>query len=568
VKTFENFITVAFVFTVALSACWMAGSCLLRRVRNAGEDLPTSGTVLVGMGLWVSFAYLIHFFVPLVSLSFRLFSAALFLILTIWTFKTGVLLRQKRSLEKLKWLSPWIACFILFTALCRAMLSPPTNYDSFLYHFATIEFYSSEKIVFGLANLHTRLGYASSIYPLASIFENGPWHANGYRFANGFIICVAVLEFASRGKRLLSNGFDRSLVPAIVGVPIILSIGFSQPQQLISAPSPDLSAALIGVIAFGYLLDALNRGSTRDLVVSVVMTAIAVSFRPINIFLFVFALLVILVVLRKNLLLSFRAYISILLPGLFVIGTFALHSVAISGYPIFPMPFLESPLPWSVPKELMVNDLRWIESWAKSPGLSPDVVLGNWNWLEQWWARNYPQLSIWCVVFAVSLVVFYASNKGSFLTTFRSNVAVLSIALAPGLLWFLKGPDPRFGYAQLAIVAVLPLLVIQTNTNPRWEFVIPSQVLFGISLLLVGQFSFSFLLTIGDQSFFDRMGLDTRAQTLPEFATEEFKKYEGFTVLSPQGDSDQCGRVLWCTPYPSDELWIGQKMGWKVLALP
>ncbi|MBI4882730.1 MAG: hypothetical protein HY826_01595, partial [Actinobacteria bacterium] len=403
----------------------------------------------------------------------------------------------------------------------------------------------------------------SSIFNVASLFENGTWQSDGFRLANGFIMTLAIIEWTRRLRRLTTVPLAPGSIPILMGVPVLIAIGLANPSYFVSSPSPDLCAALVAVVAFGYLIDFLFEPTKVHAVGALVLCGLAMTFRPINAVMLAAAVVLVVVLRRRGVLsVGAKAVFRFASPALLLIVAFWTHSTIVSGYPILPTPVQVSPFHWAVPPALIKNDLRWIESSAKKPGLSPDEVLGDWSWFPEWWSRTSGSYSVFFAVLTLSFVVLgVASRMDRVSVTRRSGIAVV-IALLPIAVWFTAAPEPRFGFGQFAAASISPLFFLRLGADadasasePVVRWLIGGAALLAASLTMGATFS--------QASVFGP--LDSAKVPIVIMPLSELKDVNGTTILTPSPTGDQCGRVKWCTPYLIPGLRIDHRLGWIVV---
>jgi hypothetical protein len=564
----RNLLSVGAHWIAAVAVLLGAGRIVLvRACRPSVNEAPVALTLWVGLAVVLAASYVLHLFVPLhstivaVLLLAALGSGVWHVARSEWSQRTPLRSVIRRRLVLIVPLV--VAGSLLFIATARGVVADVANYDSYLYHLQIIEYLSSERVVVGLANLHTRLGFHSSIFNVASLFENGTWGGNGFRFANGFIVVLAVIEWGSRARRLAKGLLPVGSIPVLLGVPPLIAIGLSDPQSWIAPPGPDLCAALVAIVALGYLIDLLFDPTVIHMLGALVLCGLSATFRLVNVVLFVVAIIVAIAVLRGgDLGLAKRASLRLASPALFLLFAFCVHSTVVTGYPIFPTPVQVSPFHWAVPPALIKNDLRWIESWAKKPGVTPDEVLGSWSWVGEWWTRTSGEYTVFIVILAMSCAVLLVGARMGWARYTNRALCACAIAVLPVAVWFVQAPAPRFGLGQLAGAAVSPLFFLRLDTTAggvaadrNVKRLVGAAALLSAALL-VGD-------TLGSARFFGR--LDAAPRPLVTFPLTEVEVVDGTTILTPEV-GDQCGRVKWCTPYPTDELQGGRWLGWLVIS--
>lgn len=110
-----------------------------------------------------------------------------------------------------KWIRLMISALVFLLILAISALQP-SSYDDYLYHAQALRWTEQFRVVPGLANLHSRLGYNSSFFPLQALLGFGflrnilpvsfvpPEHAlNGFLTAAILVYCVRTIRI--RGAR-------------------------------------------------------------------------------------------------------------------------------------------------------------------------------------------------------------------------------------------------------------------------------------------------------------------------------------------------------------------------------
>src|SRR5262249_5350047 len=60
------------------------------------------------------------------------------------------------------------------------------------------------------------------------------------------------------------------------------------------------------------------------------------------------------------------------------------RGVATSGCLAYPSPTFCLPVPWRISLATAQFELEWARSWARTPGVKPEIVLADWSWLPDW----------------------------------------------------------------------------------------------------------------------------------------------------------------------------------------
>lgn len=605
------------MFVSALANCffiWVIaqsiGNEIVRRAsRNVMADrlevgqrsfFETAIAFWVGMGTLIAILPALNFLFPLAKQS------VFYTILSV----SAILLIRDHSLRKIRRLRDQggtklsqsiylgiIVSWILLIVIQMYNLSflAVGNYDSYLYHLARIDYFASEKFVFGIGNLHSRFAFSPNHFALSAFFEGGPWGVDGFRLVNPFLAGVALAQASILFTRAVLSLFGLVqvriqifdvLFPA--GITLTTVWFAANGYSFMASPSPDFAASLFMVISFIEICRFLSRPTYGSFLTSGILTAAAVAYRPISIVNFLILALFGIAVLRSKVDTRFtlrnpiqRVLVIATPPFLVIVQLFV--AAAGSGWLFYPgfHPWLSLKwLPWTLPYSSALNDSKWIKSWARLPEAYPDDVLGSWEWITSWWQRNGASLSanLWILVSMalISTLIIHRSVRHSSVrasSSVKSKILLIVLCgLCPALLWFFSAPDLRFGYGAIICVTLLPIAaaalfselhasrdqsIHQRQSTDNWNGIVV--VFIGVFLCLVPMAHVILP--------FERLGAGTPflipsgQKSLTSFDLDVYSTGELVDIIQPVDDGDQCGRVKWCTPYPSEGLVVSKKYG-------
>jgi hypothetical protein len=345
------------------------------------------------------------------------------------------------------------------------VLTSDLCYDGMLYHHLSVRWITEYGSVTGLANLHGRLGFNSSLAPLAGIFSVPFGLPVGREFANGAttFLVACVLSQGLTFKNLTALTCCRNLY-AFGLLTFLLMLVVS---PCLSSPQPDVSSAAVTVAATWYFFEFLVSCRTADLEAAnhlFLCVAASVAAFELKISYIGFAAATILVALgialRRGGFVSPIAFCLLFSAGLLV--PWISCGYITSGCPFFPSEFGRLGFDWAVPHELAGLEKDAAFAWARTPGLPPAEVLRNWEWITPWWIRllGSPLVVKPMLVAVVGLSLMLAR----FLMPPRPQIdrpwLVLLIPCSAGLcFWFLTAPDPRFAQATFWVFALNILLL-------------------------------------------------------------------------------------------------------------
>jgi hypothetical protein len=144
----------------------------------------------------------------------------------------------------------------------------------------------------------------------------------------------------------------------------------------------------------------------------------------------------------------------------------ALRGYALSGMPLYPSTFAGLwALPYAPNPARVLAEANSIYSWARLPGVAPEHVLSNWDWIKPW-SNGLPTrflvlAGVGTALFVVNLVLFKSMLKAQK----RALWLYLPLLLSVGF-WFLTAPDIRFlGLIPELAVAIGAWLLYLTAAN-------------------------------------------------------------------------------------------------------
>ena len=514
-------------------------------IRSLTKFNPVSSplfTMWLGLGGLLMLSYVVHWFAGLATIPVVIALGLATLTPLIKCLKRQVI---KKFIDTA--ISNRLPIALMISAIAwfaNKTIGSTENYDSYLYHLSLIDYFANSRLIPGIANLDTRLGFQSSIYNIAALFQGGFWGPQGYRLANGFIVLLLIAESVTRFTQIKSRSPLPSDLIIIFGTPLLLGQITPNAENWITSPSPDTAGAVLLLVAFAYSFDAFQTKKINNYSSALFLCAIAVTFRPLAIFILIFLTLAFFTVI-KNKEVSFAQAIPIIaFSGLFLIS-FLIHNWITTGYFVYPTSLSIGNPSWKIPIELMISDQKWVESWAKAPGLQPDEVLGNWNWFRPWLSANFRNFQSYLEVFVFGLLLtLMQTNKTSEKRwiPLRSSLFSLTALTVSGCFWLIRIPDQRFGWAIFIALAIFPLSaeIMRQENSSTFAFK-ASRLFLGVSVVLL-------IINCSIGSARPRLPIKHAARGFVEWIpqTQFVTLPNGERFVTP-AETDQCGRVLLCT---------------------
>jgi hypothetical protein len=419
-------------------------------------------------------------------------------------------------------------CMLLAALLSPLASAMDMGADAGLYHLPHQLWLRDEKIVFGLANFHSRYGFSSLLeYIGAPIWIGEQFKLLSYVMATFDLILVLFLLELARAKNpyTLAVGF-------LITLGLLLRCHYFK----ISYTSTDVPMGLMFVIAFLYgmrLLLEEARLDRKSLTIFFTCAIMSFMFKLSGVLIFLWVAFVLLAGWRQGRLNMRDLFIGAWLPALLVI-IWTVKSVIVSGCLLYPLAATCLDVPWSAVEKAVENSFG-ITYWAQWPGRGAAT---DW-WFTAWWLPKNATflLSIAMAVFISAGAYGYFFRKP--LAKRRDIVIPAAIFLAITLVaWFLKAPTPRFGIGSFVLLPMLVAVgIFGFNALDEQKARLPAPTL-ASALVLLLTVKFGFL----EPNANLRLGFDML--TVPDAV--ETKVDEHFGIRS--GPDCMCFTKKYCGP--------------------
>ena len=426
-----------------------------------------------------------------------------------------------------------------------------SNYDAGFYYHSMIAHLRGDNVVIGLANLHHRLGNWSGSLSLAAFLESGPWGGDGYRLANPLVILVVLIAAAPRVLRVLGGRQSTGDVLAVIAVPLCLVEFLRSPGFFVAAPTPDTGLSLIAVLAIAALVDVIVERSDRAAAETLTWSSLALIYRPTGLVLALLAAVVLVYALKRPQMARLARVAS--LAALGALAHFGM-TVALTGFPVFPISTLPEIVSWSVPQDMRAYQVRIVQAIARAAG-EQAVGTEGWSWVGPWITRNRRFTFEVAALLSAGVAML---GFGRHSRRLGSALLAIGVVTLPVGFWFWSAPDPRFGLGLVYAWAVLPLALAVNS-------LVESSRLRPIALLAAGAV-LSTALVLSITSFLSKdlsndLGGDAHVGTPKQIVLEA----DGLVITRPRADPG-CGAALWCTPEDVSGLRVGNWGPFTVLS--
>jgi hypothetical protein len=388
--------------------------------------------------------------------------------ITLFLFCAGILgLALNRFSLLTSWCTAWqrsrwlLLLGIAFTLLLALRsCAPCEHYDTGLYGAPVVRWMQTYPAVPGLANLHGRFGFNSSVFLCIAALGQGPWKNLGFHLFTGFMLSAMWVTLLPACARVIGRlpTSPANWFYSILALPAF----FWTVRSRIVGTQTDEPATVVCLIAAGILFEHFCQEDGRDqpkthtsrLILATTLFSLAVAFKLSTI---VFALLAWCFAFRGIWLLGRSArqrtkylFATLALSSLILLPWCA-RGIILSGYPFYPATVVAFPVAWKVP----LSAARWyalgVQSWGRIPD-TPFRDTQGIHWLGGWLnhaLRNRPSFQ---VPVAISLAGLFVALISRFRKKHHPACPWLSL-LFPSIVgiifWFVASPDLRF--AQFAI---------------------------------------------------------------------------------------------------------------------
>lgn len=274
-------------------------------------------------------------------------------------------------------------------------------YDTLLYHANIVSWMNSYKAVFGLANLHHRLGMNSLYLAVAAGIDVGVLNK-----ASG-VILPSLMFFSAFGCFLWEMFFCGDKKYRIFAFGILIWLVFTTvfyPNLYYDIPSM-IFMALAFLEFFNLLLITEKTNPVNSLSLIMLFSATSFAIKQMGALNLFFMTVFCLYIVIKNNEFNLKSLIKIgmipILLGIFYVW----RNLIITGYPLYPLPILPFNFKWTVPFDVIQSCYTGIKYWAKMPGPNYMSVADN-NFL--YWFIPWAKLHVASIQVVYFVMLFLA----------------------------------------------------------------------------------------------------------------------------------------------------------------
>jgi hypothetical protein len=533
------------------------GSLLLR---NFSQSFHLTDAFWTGLAASVAFLEFWNLFRPVTAAADLLLAG--FGVLGV-CMSAGWLRRKATEVASRK--SLLIVFAVLAIGIALRAAGPCEYYDTGLYGAQAVRWIRTYPAVFGLANLHARLGIRTAVFVCHAALDQGPWRDIYFHLFAGLILCGFWVTILPACRRVL-QGVEVASSDWFHAILVIPALIWSSRASVVGTTTDEPTSVLC-LIAAGLLSQHMQRDesnevcdSDRDLrvVVAAILLALAVTFKlSAVVFAFLGWCLAFAILRSKR---GESRYKWAALGGAAaIVVPWLVGQIILSGYPLFPSSWLPFPVDWRLPPGVAEPELR-VLSWARIPFAREEMTQG-YAWLRPWIhtaVKDRAGLQVPMAIAAVATAILGFARLAARPIRLR-GLWLLLPSLGGILFWFWKAPDLRFGQAAIwTLAATLGSLGITTLARSV-QFLSPRVIAAGLLIPIAWC-----LLSFGWRHSYQVLESVDGFVRLPEAAVVARQTVSGLTVYAPANGNQCWDAALLCTPYFNKTLRLRSpsKMRW------
>lgn len=347
-----------------------------------------------------------------------------------------------------------ITCLILFLVLSCL---PTASTDTRIYHLQIVRWASEFPAVPGIANLFPRLGLGSNWFLLIGFFHIPGFEDGNFSYLNVTLVIWFFIWLFQHWKYHWQNWHSSPAHRSLCLFYFLLLVYFLYDWELLrgTAGSTDydtiVTACIMLVICCWVECMMMDKGPGPSLLF-VFIAFSALGFKLSG----VFVLILLAYHLFRNRILSYWLFTSTLF--LLTLVPVLIKNYIITGYPLYPLPWLAGNPDWKLPREMtsllhnyiILSNRFYNRDFINSFAFRQQHTA----WFAEWFSNILPQHKLIILLSIASLFLFFTKKKLPI--TYPRIRTFLLLLLLMEAAWFFTAPSPRFGYAALLCTALLP----------------------------------------------------------------------------------------------------------------
>ena len=436
--------------------------------------------IITGIVLVTVYAQIVSLFTK-VSLGANLVLLALSVLIAVY-YREELGDELLSMLGKLKTGANFYVYLAVFLIMAYGASHGYMHYDSDLYHAQAIRWIEEYGIVRGLGNLHVRLAYNSSAFPLSALYSFRFLGGQSYHVMSGFFAlllawqCVDIKNVLRRGHPVISD-FAR-----LAAIYYLFTI-----YDEMMAPASDyfLSCLVFYIIIHWLDMNVRHERSYLPYILLALLGVFAITIKLSAAPMLLLTIVPIYKLFHNRTKEKMRAFwVSVALAFVIVLP-FLIRNIILSGWLLYPVTFLDFfGFYWEIPKGLAAYDALEIRTFGR--GYNDVATYGSVTmreWVPNWFASITGLNKIMLVLALLSIVAYviylayfvlaFVGEKSEKLKSFnnskvieishRSMLSMADFLTIGGTLigcfafWFLSAPLIRYG---IVYVWLLPAVIL------------------------------------------------------------------------------------------------------------
>ena len=371
--------------------------------------------------------------------------------------------------------------FLLLNSFIITLLISESNVyrpDAGLYHLPYIGIINSEKIIFGITNLHFRYGHTSILQYFSAINNNFLFENNGIVFAQALIASSVILNFLSQINIYIKNRIFNFHFFYLFFIVIFIFYKMNRYSEY----GNDAPAHFLVFFLISELILQINKFDFKNYGNNLILSLFIIQ----NKLTLIFIVLVNLVCLDKIKFKSLIADKKFLFVNFFFI-IWLTKNLITSGCLIYPIKFTcNDKLSWTnieEVEEISKTSEAWTKGWSNK---SDNYVISlsdfnkNFNWIKPWLEVHFKiilKILIPYITFCIFIIflIRLKNLKNNEIALKKELFYYFVILLICFFVWFLKSPLFRYGYSFIVsilafIFSYLAFKVDLANTKKVYYF--------------------------------------------------------------------------------------------------
>jgi hypothetical protein len=328
-------------------------------------------------------------------------------------------------------------------------LAPLQSWDDVLYHIQGVAWAKAYPAIPGIANLDGRLAFNNTSFLYNALVDSWIWEGRGFHIANGPLLLVAVLQGLWAGLRWFrEKPGERS--PRLFGFLLFPIALYYMPE--IATYSTDLPMAIALSAAMAHAAAVLGESSTSArpvgremLVVAALLFGTAIAMK-LTAAVFAGTALAVLVWRRREWAWRWSA-----VALLIFLGPWVARGILMSGYPLFPLPYLGLPVDWRASPEHALGELVFITYTEREFSWS---FVGR-GWIYLTFARNVGAVLLPALLSGAAFVLWWRQKNAHERKQEAADWWLAAPALAGIAAWMPSAPSHRYGAVLFWTLAAL-----------------------------------------------------------------------------------------------------------------